>query len=412
MTSRERVLAAVEHRQPDRTPIDLGAMRSTGMMALAYARLREHLGMAEGEVFVYDVVQGLAQPEDAILDRFGIDVVDLGRAFLTEPHERSPFALTDGTPATVPAWFTPESDGHGGYVVRDDAGRQIGTMPSSQPYITQTYHPLGDGITEAALSDLPDHMGRVTWGGLATAPWHLPSSPRDLERIGERAEAFRASTDRAIMVACGCNLLEWGQFLRGFGLFLEDLAADPRGAHRLLDRLMEIHVETLERVMPVLGPHVDIIQMGDDLGTQAGPQISPSMYRTFFKTRHQAIYRRAKELSGAKIFLHSCGGIAPLLPDLIEAGVEIINPVQTSAAGMDPGTLKREFGADLCFWGGGVDTQSLLRIGTPDEVRAQVRERRRILGEGGGFVFCQIHNVLPGVPPANVVAMLDAAREP
>ncbi|MBD3174850.1 MAG: methyltransferase [Armatimonadia bacterium] len=409
VTSRERVLAAIEHREPDRVPVDLGAMRSTGIMAMAYARLREHLGIRSGEVFMYDVVQGLAQPEDVVLDRFGIDVADLARAFLTEADERRPFRLMDGTPASVPAWFQPEDDGEGGYVVRDDTGRVIGAMPATQPYITQTYHPLADGITDQRLADLPEHMGRVTWGGLATAPWHLPQTPTSLERIAETAKEFRASTDRAIMVAVGCNLLEWGQFLRGFGLFLEDLAADPQGAHKLLDRLVEVHLETIDRALPAIGPHVDILQMGDDLGTQAGPQISPSMYRTFFKDRHTALYARAREVTGAKIFLHSCGGIAPLLPDLIEAGVEIINPVQTNAAGMEPERLKREFGRDLCFWGGGVDTQDVLRSGTPDQVRAQVMERKRIFGEGGGFVFCQIHNILSDVPPENVVAMLEAA---
>lgn len=412
MTSRERVLAAIDHREPDRIPVDLGAMRSSGMMALAYARLREHLGVTGGEVFVYDVVQGLAQPEETILDRFGIDAVDLARAFLTEPAQRRPFTLPDGTPSTVPAWFSPEPDGRGGYIVRDDTGCRIGVMPRSQPYITQTYHPLSEGISDAALRDLREHMSRVTWGRLATAPWHLPATPANLAYIGARANEFRESTDRAIMLACGCNLLEWGQFLRGFGLFLEDLAADPGGAHRLLDRLVEIHLETLERVLPVVGHQVDILQMGDDLGTQAGPQISPAMYRTFFKERHRTIYSHAKKLSGARIFLHSCGGIAPLVRDLIEVGVEVLNPVQTTASGMDPSYLKREFGRDLCFWGGGAETQGVLRQGTPDEVRAQVRERRRVLGEHSGFVFCQVHNILPGVPPENVVAMLEAAGEP
>jgi len=411
MTSRERVTAAIDHRESDRVPVDLGAMRSTGMMAIAYDRLRKHLGITDGEVFMYDVVQGLAQPEDAILDRFGVDVVDLGRAFLTGADERRPFTLIDGTSATVPAWFEPEPDGQGGWRVRGDGGQVIGIMPHSQPYISQCHWPLADSVTEQGLRDLPRHMSQVTWGRLATAPWRGPVTDEGLAEAAARASAFRASTDRAIMLALGCNLLEWGQFLRGFGAFLEDLAGDPRGAHALLDRLTELHLTTLDRVLPALGPHVDIVQMGDDLGTQHGPQISPTTYREFFLPRHKAIYARAKSLADVRIFLHSCGGLYELLPLLIEAGVEIINPVQTNCVNMEPERLKHEFGRDLCFWGGGADTQGVLLRGTPEDVRRHVRKRREVLAPGGGWVFCQIHNVLSDVPPANVVAMLESVNE-
>jgi uroporphyrinogen decarboxylase len=189
------------------------------------------------------------------------------------------------------------------------------------------------------------------------------------------------------------------------------MAGEKRKFAYFLDRLTELHLETLHRVLPLLRGSVDVVVLGDDLGMQSGPQMSRSMYRELFFPRHQRIYRCAKELSGAAIFLHCCGGVYPLIGDLIEAGVEILNPVQTSAGGMDPARLKREFGRDITFWGGGCDTQKVLPCGTPEEVREDVRRRLDIFMPGGGFVFAPVHNIMADVPPENVVAMLDAARE-
>jgi len=411
MTSRERVRAAIEHREPDRVPIDLSGHPSSGISAIAYARLRRHLGIGPGEPFVYDLIQGLAQPEDDLLDRFGADVLDLGRVFLTEPEERRPWRLLDGTEAWVARFFAPEPDGAGGWRFRGDEGRVIGVMPAGQPYITQVSWPLAEGITDQALADLPHHMRQVTWGcpRLAGAPWHRPMEGAWLAEVARRAAQLRADSDRALMLGFGGNLLEWAQFLRGTAQFYLDLAGDPRAAHRLLDRLTELHLEGLRRMLPALGPHIDLIRMGDDLGTQAGPQISPAMYREFFLPRHRAIYAEVKRHCDAFVFLHSCGGIYELLPMLIEAGVEAINPVQTSARNMEPERLKREFGRDLCFWGGGCETQSTLIHGSPAQVRDEVRRRIEVFGPGGGFVFAQVHNILPDVPPENVVAMYQAA---
>jgi uroporphyrinogen decarboxylase len=411
MTSRERVLAACRHEQPDRVPVDLGSHPSSGIMAVAYNRLKGYLGLSEGETFVYDVVQNLAQPEDEILARFGADVVDLARVFLTEPEERRAWRLVDGSAAAVPAHYEPEPDGTGGWLVRGDEGQVIGVAPKGQPYLTQTYWPLSGGVTQEALQNLPYHMQQVTWGraGLTIAPWYRPATDEWLAETAQRAQKLRAETDYAIMLGFGGNLMEWSQFLRGPAEFLADLAGDPQGAHRLLDRLTELHLQNLERVLGVLGPHIDIIRMGDDLGTQAGPQISAEMYREFFLPRHRQIYAAVKQYSDAFVFLHSCGGLYELMPLLIEAGVEILNPVQTSARNMEPERLKREFGKDICFWGGGCETQSTLIRGTPRQVRDQVRRRLEMFGRGGGYVFTQVHNILMDVPPQNIVAMLEAA---
>jgi uroporphyrinogen decarboxylase len=412
MTRRERVLCAIGHIEPDKVPIDLGSMRSTGISAVAYGKLKKYLGISSGSTDVYDVVQQLAQPEDPILDYFEADVIDLGRAFLTSDEDWKDFTLPDGSAAKIPATAGFEPDGAGGWLVRSEDGTVIGSMPQGAFYLSQTHFPLleWEGKDLAVLDRLPDLMSRVTWAALPTAPWHKPLTEEHLADIRRRAKRLAETTDFAIMAGFGGNLLEWGQYLCRNDQFLVDLVESPGKAEALLDRLTGIHLENLEKFLDSVEGYVQIIQMGDDLGTQLAPQISPQMYRRFFKPRHRLIFERVRRRAGIHVFLHSCGAIAPLIPDLIEIGVEIINPVQTSARGMDLETLKREFGKDLTFWGGGCDTQRVLSQGTEREIDEHVRRRFDILAPGGGFVFTQVHNILPNVPPRNIVAMIEAAR--
>ncbi|MBN2408230.1 MAG: methyltransferase [Candidatus Aminicenantes bacterium] len=412
MTRRERVLSAIAHREPDKVPMDLGGMRSTGITALAYGRLKKYLGMSGGSIDVYDVIQQLAQPEDPILDFFDADVIDLGRAFLTAAEDWKDFVLPDGSPAKIPAFLKVESDGAGGYLARSEDGTVIGAMPKGAFYLTQTHYPLleWDGKDLSILNRLTELMDKVTWAALPTAPGHKPLTPGHLAEIKRRAKRLYETTDFAIMAGFGGNLLEWGQFLCRNDQFLADLIENPRKTEALLDKLTEIHIANLEKFLDAVEGYVQIIQMGDDLGTQLAPQISPRMYRRFFKPRHKLIYERIRRRTGVHLFLHSCGAIAELLPDLIEVGVEIINPVQTSARGMEPDRLKREFGKDVTFWGGGCDTQRVLPHGTEKEIDEHVRRRIEILAPGGGFVFAQVHNIMPNVPPQNIVAMVEAAK--
>ena len=412
MTKRERVLCAISHREPDKVPIDLGAMRSTGITAVAYGHLKKYLGIAAGHTYVYDVVQQLAQPELPILDYVDADVIDFGRAFLTEDNDWKDFVLPDGAPAKIPASARLEPDGEGGWLAKSEDGTVIGTMPQGAFYLSQSYFPLldWDGRDLALLERLPELMNKVTWAAFATAPGHKPLTKEHLADIRQRAKSLYETTDFAIMAGFGGNLLEWGQFLCRIDRFLADLIEAPKKVEAILDKLTEIHLENLEKFLDAIEGYVQVIQMGDDLGTQLAPEISPQMYRRFFKPRHKQIYERVRRRTGIHLFLHSCGSIADLLPDLIEAGVEIINPVQTSARGMDPERLKREFGKDLTFWGGGCDTQHLLPAGTEEEIDGQVRRRIEIFGRGGGYVFTQVHNILPNVPPQNIVAMIEAAK--
>ena len=409
MTRRERVLAAVAHQETDRVPVDLGGMRSTGITAIAYSRLKRHLGLATGHTFVYDVVQQLAQPEPEILEFAGSDVIDLGRAWLADASEWKDWTLPDGSPAKIPGYVNFEPH-EGGWLVRGPGGEIIGDMPAGAFYLSQKVFPLLDWDGDAAVLDrLPGLMANVTWSALPTAPFHKPLTPAHLAEIRLKARELYETTDYAIMAGFGGNLLEWGEYLCRFDQFLIDLAGDRPKAEALLDKLLAMHLENLEKVLDAVDGYVQIIQMGDDLGSQQAMVISPRLYREVFKPRQNVLFERVRRRD-LHLFLHSCGSIVDIIPDLIEAGVEILNPVQTSARGMDPAFLKKEYGKDLTFWGGGCDTQRVLPDGTPAEVSRHVKERVGILAPGGGFVFCQVHNILPNVPPGNVAAMYDTVR--
>ena len=410
MTSRERILAAIDHREPDRVPVDFGATPSSGISAVAYGRLKQHLAIPDGHTRVYDVVQQLAQPEEAILDRFGIDVVDIGRTFNVRDEDWHDTTLYDGQAAQYPVWFRPERQVDGSWIARDTSGVEIARMPAGGAFFDQTCFPFVDGYPDG-LEGLDQAMGKVLWAALPQSPWDHAREPGFWGALRERALALRRSSDRALMIGVGCNLFEWGSFLRRLDNFLVDLLMSPAQVERLLDALMERHLATLERVCAAVGDVADLVRFGDDLGTDGGPFMAPATYRRFFKPRHARLCDYVHRNSRMKTFLHSCGSVYRLMPDFIEAGCDVINPVQTSARDMEPERLKREFGKDICFWGGGCDTRRVLNLGTPAEVRGHVRRRIEIFAPGGGFVFNTIHNILPEVPPENVVAMFEALQQ-
>ena len=407
MTSRERVLAALNRREPDRVPIDFGGHRSSGIAAIAYARLRDALGLARKPIRVYDPIQQLAVVDEDVLDRFGVDTVELGRGFALEDDHWSDWTLPDGTPCQMPRWATPERR-EGEWVLKSASGRVVGRMPDGAIYFEQCYWPY---LEEDDLDRLPEAMAETMWIAMRTPPGPLVAGRYGDEAMVRGAKRLRERTDRAILALFGGNLLEIGQFLYRNDKFLMLLAGDPERAHQFLDRLVEIHMANLQRFLGLVGPYIDVIVFGDDLGMQSGPQMSPAMYRELFKPRHARMWRRAKELADVKVKLHTCGGVRELLPDLIEAGLDAINPVQISCAGMDPRGLKADFGDRITLWGGGCDTRFVLPHATPDQIRRHVEEQIAILRPGGGFVFQQVHNVLADVPAENVIAMLDAARQ-
>jgi uroporphyrinogen decarboxylase len=410
MTARERVLDAVEHREPDGLPVDLGSTPSSGISAVAHANLVRHLGLRDQRTRVYDVVQQLAQPSDELLDRLRIDALDIGRTFNDRDEDWHPMTLPSGIEVEIPAWFHPVQQTDGAWEAFTADGLRIASMPLGANFFDQTHFPYLDGYPDD-LSGLASVMPTVLWSGLVHSPWDHASEPDFWAQLRERTLSLRASTDRALMVVVGCNLFEWGTFLRRIDNFLMDLAVDQENVERLLDALLEIHFDTLDKVLASVGDLADVIRFGDDLGMDSGPLMSPDTYRRIFKPRHAALNAYVHQRSTLKTFLHSCGSIHALLPDLIEAGVDIVNPVQISAANMEPERLKRDFGADITFWGGGADTRRVLPRGTPAEVKDHVRRNIETFAPGGGFVFVPAHNMLPDVPPANIEAMFEAVAE-
>jgi len=402
MTSRERVLTACRHRQPDQVPIDFSGHPSSGIAAIAYARLRDYLGLPKKTIRVYDPIQQLAIVDEDVLEKFGIDVLDLGRGFALDETSWADWILPDGTPCKMPAWALPEK-ADGSWVFRSKSGRVIAHMPEGALYFEQTYFPFTD---EKGPTTIREAMQESMWNviGGPPGPWV------NQEQLREGATRLRQKTDKAILGGFGGNLLETGQFLYRNDNFFMLLAGEPAKAHKFLDDLVEIHLANLEKYLGAVGESIDIIKFGDDLGMQSGPQVSPKMYREFFKPRHKLMWTRAKQLANVVVMLHCCGGVRELLPDLIDAGLDAINPVQISCAGMDAAELKAEFGNEMVFWGGGCDTQTILPNATPEEVRRHVKEQVRILSPGGGFVFQQVHNILAYVPPQNILAMFEAIR--
>lgn len=411
MNSRERVLAAIAHKQPDQVPVDLGSTPSSGISAIAYSNLLKSIGRTDLPVQIYDVVQQLAQPDMSIIDRFGVDVLDIGRAFNTEEKDWHETVLANGDKAFYPIHFNPVKQADGSYHCYDEDGKRLlALMPQGATFFDQSYFPYINGFPEN-YDTLDEEKGRVLWSRYVHSPWDHAQDPDFWKTLREKTLQLRASTDKALMIVCGCNLFEWGTFLRRMDNFLMDLLCEPDQVARMLDQLLERHLATLAKVCDSVGDIVDIIRFGDDLGMTSGPFMDVDTYRSLFKPRHKQLCDYVKTHSQMHTFIHSCGSISSLMPDLIEAGIEIFNPVQTNARQMEPEFLKKEFGQDCTFWGGGVETVGTLNNGTPEQVREQVLERLEIMSAGGGFVFNTVHNILPDVPPQNILAMFDAVKE-
>jgi len=377
MTSRQRVRAALDHREPDRVPFDLGSTRVTGITVGAYRGLREALGLPPAEIAVADRKQGLAQVEESVLDRLGADV----RGIMPSP----------------PSTYRLSIEEDGDYLrYFDEWGIAWRTPKERGLYYDMSYNPLA-GLESASRLD--------------SFPW---PNPADAQRYATlRAEAERAAASgAAVILGGGCSgILEETAWLMGFQDFYLGLAAQPDLVFAVVDRVLEFKMAYWQRALAEIGDLVDVVMEADDLGFQEGLMMSPATYRRYLKPRHARLFAHIKRQAPVRVFIHSCGAVRPLLPDLIEVGIDILNPVQVNAAGMDTAALKREFGDALTFWGGGVDTQQVLPRGTPQQVRDEVKRRIEDLAPGGGFVFASVHNIQPDVPPQNLVAMWEALRE-
>ena len=382
-TSYERVKAALEHREPDRIPFDLGGSVLTGMNKVAYRNLREYLGLPQREIDIYDPMQQLARIDEDMIERLEVDV----RCVDPDPPESSPLA-TD---------IVNEGDY---YAFNDEWGITWKMPVDGGFYYDMRKHPLaGSHIT---IKDVENY------------PWPDPLDPARFRRMKERADHHVLDEKRAyILGRNAAGILEVALWMRGFEDFYCDLALNPALAEAILEKVTEIKLDYWGRALDAVGENVLIASEADDIASQRSLLISPEMYERFVSPRHRRLFEHIhkKAQSRVYIFYHSCGAVRSMIPQLIDEGVEVLNPVQVSAEGMDTKMLKREFGKYVTFWGGGVDTQRVLPFGTTAEVKDEVRRRIDDLAPGGGFVFNTVHNVQGDVPPENYMAMWEALRE-
>ncbi len=378
MTPRERVQRALAHKEADRVPIDLGSSIVTSIARAAYVPLMAHLGLPTGEVTIYDQVQQLPFLSEDLLRRFAVDT---RMVQLPSAHAAGVEILDDGE-----YW-----------AMYDRWGSKL-RMPKASPlYYDWVEFPIGD-LTMEAL----DAYG-----------WPQPDPPEVVATLREQAEWLRRNTDFALV---GSGIIGGGIFeqpCRTVGLekFLMAMVTDRPVAGRLMDRVTDIYIESVDRYLEQVGEFIDVFTYWDDVSTQDGWMISPETYVTLVKPRQKRLFEAIRRRTSAKLFFHCCGAASELYPHLVEIGVDIVNPVQVSARGMGTDELKKRFGRDLVFWGGGVDTQRVLPFGTPREVRDEVRRRIDDLAPGGGFVFAAVHNIQALVPPENIVAAFETAAE-
>ncbi len=394
MLPRERVLCALNHQEPDRVPIDLGGTRQSGIAASAYHRLKQHLGIGT-PTRVYDLYQMLAEVERPILERFGADVVGLNRkavAFGIRNEDWKPWRLFDGTPVEVPGGFRPVEEEDGSLTLYHPDGRPMARMPKDGFYFDRL-----DKYPGAAHAD-PDTL-------------ELPLlSQRELDELRVAAEALYRNTDFAVIAPLGPPYeLFFGLGTGDFSAWMITLAQEPDYVQALYERLTEAWIENLRRFTSAVGEFVQIVQFNDDLGTQDAPFLSPRMFRRLIFPFYKRGLDWIHEHTHFKVFMHNDGAIFDFIPTLIEMGVDILNPIQTTARGMDPRRLKEQFGDRLTFWGGSCDCQRTLPFGTPEQVAAEVEAHIAALAPGGGYVFASVHNIQANCPPENIAAMFDAA---
>jgi uroporphyrinogen decarboxylase len=370
---RERALCALNHREPDRVPLDLGG-RQTTLHAYAHQALMRHLGLVGPEPPLRSYHTYLVDPDPQLIARF--ERVSL--SFFPKPPSDYVFRIDPATNSYVDEWGTTFH------------------MPAGGFYYDMVASPLTEAETEA---DLRKYR------------WPNPTDPARLAGIPEQVRAAHRASEKVLMM-CGAmpGLWEHAWYMFGMEQSFVNLAGNVPLIEAFSDRVLEWQIAYWNMVLPQVGAYIDVVQLNEDLGSQHGPMMAPATFRKIYAPRLGALIATIKRQTKARVYLHSCGGIYPLIPDLIEIGVDILNPVQVNAVDMDSARLKKEFGKDLTFWGGGCDPV-VMGTGTVQQVVDDVKRRIHDLAPGGGFVFGSVHNIQANVPPENIVAMFDAAME-
>jgi len=416
LTSRERVNLALNHQEPDRVPLDLGASAVTGMQVDTVYKLRQALGLdAPGKpVKVVEPYQMLGEIKPDLMHALGIDVVGLGKPatmFGFKNEGWKPWTTFAGTPVLVAAGFNTDPDENGDILLYPEGDRSVppsGRMPKGGFYFDSIPRQLPLDDNNLKLEDNLEEFG--------------PISDADLAHLKREAERIWTETDKAVLgnfggTAFGDIALVPGPWLkhpkgiRDVEEWYVSTAMRRDFVYKIFERQCEIGIKNLEKVHEVVGNRVTAVFVsGTDFGQQTGPFVSPKAYRELFKPFNKAVNDWVHKHTTWKTFIHSCGSVRALIPDFIDAGFDILNPVQCSAACMAPEELKQEFGDQVTFWGGGVDTQKTLPFGTVEEVRQEVCARLKTFGKGGGYVFNTIHNVQARVPIENVLAVYETVR--
>jgi uroporphyrinogen decarboxylase len=378
MTSRERVLKALNHETPDRIPMDLGG-NQTGIHKNAYLKLVRHLGIQD-ELQIMDAVQQLARPCEAVLERFRIDTRYIAAGAAASWKGGIVKAARDGR-----AWHD----------LTDEFGIRW-SMPDDAPnYMDITLHPLAN----ATVADVREYA------------WPKGDDPSRFAGLRERALQLRRETPYAVVSGISGVVYEICWYLRGLEQWLCDLLTDRELCEAMIEQTLKFWMDWFRLFLDEVGDLVDVIMIGDDIGGQGGPLFSPEIYRDFVKPRHKRLAQYIRSRTKAKLWYHTCGAVKGYIPELVDNGVQILNPVQITARDMDPAELKRLFGSQIVFWGGGCDAQRILSRGTPAEVAASVRANVAAFKTGGGYVFNNVHNIQGEVAPENIVALYDTAYE-
>ena len=417
MTSRERVGVALSHREPDRVPVDFGSGPTTGIQVNTVYRLRQALKLDEPgtPVKVIEPFQMLGEIKPDLIEALGLDFVALGstRTFFGFKLEGwTPWTTFDGTPVLVPEGFNTDPEPNGEillYPEGDKSAPASGRMPKDGWYFDEIIRQPRIDDDNLNVQDNLEEFG--------------PISDEDLEHLRTEAERLHSETDKAILGTFG------GTSFGDIALVPAPWLRHPKGirdvaewymstvtrrdyVYEVFDGQCEIGIANLEKIHQAVGDRVTVAFVsGADFGAQNASFISPDAYRDLFKPFHKRVNDWIHANTKWKTLIHTCGSVRALMEDFIDAGFDVMNPVQCSAANMGPAELKEEFGDRIAFWGGGVDTQRTLPFGTPDEVRKEVRERVKTFGPGGGFIFNSIHNIQARIPIENILAMFEAVRE-
>jgi hypothetical protein len=415
MNHHQRLQAALNHQQPDRVPVDFGSNAVTGMHVSAVTRLRQAvLGDKNYKVKVIDPYQMLGEIDDELREALGVDVVGLytrKNFFGFENKDWKPYTLYDGTEVLVAGDFNTTKNAAGDTLIYPEGDTSVppsGHMPKGayffdsiirQPPVDDDNLNVADNLEEFGLLDAD------------TLKWY-EGQIKNLEATGSGVMMTFPGTAFGDIALVPAAWMKHPKGIRDIEEWYVSTAIRKDYVHAIFEKQCEIGLKNIETLAKLLGDRVDATFVtGTDFGTQRGLFISKEAYREMFKPYHIAVCKKIHELTKWKVFIHSCGSVWDLIPDFIEAGFDILNPVQCSAACMDARELKKEFGKHLTFWGGGANTQQTLPFGTPEEVYKEVRERIDIFNEGGGFVFDTIHNVQGPTPVANLQAMFKAIKD-